>query len=207
MAFEIYNGVASGATVAGCNEIIDKIIEMWDCDSSDTTSEGHSATYGNCTIATNTGGTTGAFTVTMNGTTLTTAMQLSSSNLSYKVVKATNALLVYTNPYSNGNVNVFVFGTVTNIDGSTGKGALEVINLATAAFTACTDDENTVNVSDTMRTTDGLVQLAPYISTFGGWYFDNAFRVYAANSYTNVGEYTINGENYFMAYRTAIKDE
>ena len=206
MAFEIYNGVASGATVAGCNEIIDKIIEMWDCDSSDTTSEGHSATHGNCTIATNTSN-TGAFTVTMNGTAMTSTMRLNTNNLSYKVVKATNALLVYINPQSNGNVNVFIFGTITNIDGSTGKGALEVLNAATAQFAACTDDENTSNVSDTMRTTDGLVQLAPYISTFKGWYFDNAFRVYAANNYTNVGEYTINGENYFVAYRTAIKDE
>lgn len=206
MAFEIYNGVASGATVAGCNEIIDKIIEMWDCDSSDTTSEGHSATYGNCTIATNAAN-VGGFTVTMNGTTLSITMKLVSSNLSYKIVKATNALILYTNQQTNGNVNVFIFGTITNIDGSTGKGALEVNNTAAAQFAACTDDENTLNVSDTMRTTDGLVQLAPYISTFKGWYFDNAFRVYAANNYNNVGEYTINGENYFMAYRTAIKEE
>lgn len=206
MAFEIYNGVASGATVAGCNEIIDKIIEMWDCDSSDTTSEGHSATYGNCTIAASTTS-AGQFIVTMNGTVIAMTMRLGGNNLSYKIAKATNALLVYTNPQSNGQINVFVFGTITNIDGSTGKGALEVNNTATAQFTACTDDENTLSVSDTMRTTDGLVQLAPYISTFKGWYFDNAFRVYAANNYTNVGEYTINGENYFIAYRTAIKDE
>ena len=206
MAFEIYNGVASGATVAGCNEIIDKIIEMWECDSSDTTSEGHSATYGNCTIATNATNASN-FTVTMNGTTLTTTMRLATNNLSYKIVKATNALLVYINPNSSGSVNVFIFGTITNIDGSTGKGALEVLNTAQTAFNACTDDENTLNVSDTMRITDGLVQLAPYISTFKGWYFDNVFRVYAANNYTHVGEYTINGENYFIAYRTAIKDE
>lgn len=206
MAFEIYNGVASGATVAGCNEIIDKIIEMWDCDSSDTESEGHSATYGNCTISTNTSS-AGSFTVTMNGTTLTTTMRLVANNLSYKIVKATNALIVYINPQSSGTINVFVFGTITNIDGSTGKGALEANSAAQGAFSACTDDENTLTVSDTMRTTDGLVQLTPYISTFKGWYFDNVFRVYAANNYTNVGEYTINGENYFIAYRTAIKDE
>lgn len=206
MAFEIYNGVASDAAVAGCNEIIDKIIEMWDCDSSDTTSGGHSATYGNCTIATNATN-AGNFTVTMNGTAITPQMGIDSNNLSYKIVKATNALIVYINPQSGGSINVFIFGTITNIDGSTGKGALEVNNAAQARFTACTDDENTLGVSDTMRTTDGLVQLAPYISTFKGWYFDNVFRVYAANNYTNVGEYTINGENYFIAYRTAIKDE
>lgn len=207
MAFEIYNGVASDAAVAGCNEIIDKIIEMWDCDSSDTTSEGHSATYGNCTISTNTGN-AGRIIVTMNGETPSAAQpQLSSQNLSYKVVKTSNALLLFINPSSASGVNVFIFGSITNIDGSTGKGALAVIATAQAAFFACTDDQNTLNVSDMMRATDGLVQLAPYISTFKGWYFDNVFRVYAANNYTNVGEYTINGENYFIAYRTAIKDE
>lgn len=207
MAFEIYNGVASGATVAGCNEIIDKIIEMWDCDSSDTESEGHSATYGNCTIATNAGN-AGRIIVTMNGETPYAAQpQLLATNLSYKIVKASNALLLLINPSSANAVNVFIFGSITNIDGSTGKGALAVIATAQAVFFSCTDDENTLSVSDTMRTTDGLVQLAPYISTFKGWYFDNVFRVYAANNYTNVGEYTINGENYFIAYRTAIKDE
>ena len=207
MAFEIYNGVASGATVAGCNEIIDKIIEMWECDSNDTTSEGHSATYGNCTIATNASN-AGRMIVTMNGETPSAAQpQLSGANLSYKVVKASNALLLVINSSTGSGVNVFIFGSITNIDGTTGKGALAVTAAAQAAFFACTDDQNTLNVSDTMRTTDGLVQLAQYISTFKGWYFDNAHRVYAANNYTNVGEYTINNENYFIAYRTAIKDE
>ena len=205
MAFEIYSGVVSGVTVAGCNEIIDKIIEMWDCDSSDTTSEGHSATYGNCTIAANTAN-AGRFIVTMNGETVSAGLQLNSNNLSYKIIKTNGALILHINTASASNVNVFVFGTITNIDGRAGKGALEVTAATAAAFSACTDDENTLNVSDTMRTTDGLVQLAPYISTFKGWYFDNVYRVLAVNNATLVGEYTINGENYFVAYRTAIKD-
>jgi len=206
MAFEIYNGVASGATVAGCNEIIDKIIEMWECDSSDTTSEGHSATYGNCTIAANASN-AGRFIVTMNGETLTTSFQLTSNNLSYKIVKAGGALILNINTSSASGANVFIFGTITNIDGSTSKGAIEVTAATNATFYACTDDENSMGVSDTMRTTDGLVQLAPYISTFKGWYFDNVLRVLAANNGTLVGEYNINGENYFIVYRTAIKDE
>lgn len=204
MAFEIYNGVASGATVAGCNEIIDKIIEMWDCDSSDTTSAGHSATYGNCTIATNTSN-TGRFTVTMNGETMSTQFALTANNLSYKIAKTTNAIIVVVSAPNTGSINVFVLGTITNIDGSTGKGALEVTGAGN--WNACTDDQNTLNVSDSMRTTDGLVQLAPYVSTFKGWYFDTVYRVLAANNGTLVGEYAINGETYFIAYRTAIKDE
>lgn len=206
MAFEIYNGVASGATVAGCNEIIDKIIEMWECDSSDTESAGHSATYGNCTIATNTSN-AGRFIVTMNGETLAASFQISSNNLSYKIVKAGSALILHINSSSASNTNVFVFGTITNIDGRIGKGALEVTAASQSTFYACTDDENTLGVSDYLRTTDGLVQLAPYISTFKGWYFDTVYRVLAANNGTLVGEYAINGETYFIAYRTAIKDE
>lgn len=206
MAFEIYNGVASGATVAGCNEIIDKIIDMWDCDSSDTESAGHSATYGNCTIAANTSN-AGRFIVTMNGETVSVGLQLNSNNLSYKIIKTNAALIMHINPASASNINAFIFGTITNIDGSTGKGAIEVTAATNATFYACTDDENSMAVSDTMRTTDGLVQLAPYISTFKGWYFDDVYRVLAANNGTLVGEYSINGENYFIVYRTAIKDE
>jgi hypothetical protein len=208
MAFEITHGTfATGSA----NQLIDKVIELYESffDSVDQESQYHSATYGSATIST----TNGANIILKdgNGTTLNT-ISYNAAPYFYNIVKASDALLInfLSSADDNASYGTVVFGTLKNIDGTTGKGAIIVKNQATAAASMVAgqwSSGTTIIMQEDMRQSDGLTQLIPYAATVGGWYFDNAYRMMVGTAYNNRGVYLIGDDRYYISQRTAIKEE
>lgn len=202
MAFVIYNGTTSGNDTEDMNEILDKLIEMWDFDSVDQESERHSATYGNAMIRTSTQN--GRYALELvDEAILIENLGYYNSN-TYTIVKTDNAILLALG-VANSKWDVWVIGTLTNIDGTTGKGILGVAG-DTGAWYAVLGDSTQANVTDTLRTSQDIAQLVSYVSAEGGWYFDNAFRTLIAQSATLKGKYQVGEDVYYIAGRSAIKE-
>lgn len=196
MAFEIYNGTASTFT-----QVVDKLIEMWDFDESDTTSSEHTATYGNAKI----GGINNVCKLYNEETSIYNAEAFQGGN--YTVVKSENSILASW-IYSSRTYTLIV-GNLTNIDGTTGKGAFLCIgNTSNYCPYYLTAGENVdLNVSLGRTNTDVLTQLVPYVSRTGGWVFDNAYRTLFDTQDGRRGLYTINNNRYYISEWTAIKEE
>jgi hypothetical protein len=202
MAFIIYNGTTSGNNTSDMNEILDKLIEMWDFDSVDQESERHSATYGNAMIRTSTQN--GRFALELvDEAILIENLGYFNSN-TYTIVKTDNAVMLALGAGS-GIWDVWIIGTLTNIDGTTGKGIIGIAG-STGAWYAVLGDSTQANVTDTLRTSQDIAQLVPYVSTQGGWYFDNAYRLLIAQSAALKGKYQIGEDVYYIAGRSAIKE-
>lgn len=203
MAFTIYNGTTSGNDTEDMNEILDKLIEMWDFDEVDQTSTYHSATYGEATIETSLQD--GRYAMKYGeSTTLVENLGYYNQGV-YTIVKTDNAILLALGA-ANSKWDVWVIGTLKNIDGTTGKGILGVTG-DTGAWYAVLGDSTQANVTDTLRTSQDIAQLIPYVSASGGWYFDNAFRTIIAQSATLKGKYQVGEDVYYIAGRSAIKED
>ena len=196
MAFEIYNGTASTFT-----QVVDKLIEMWDFDSVDQESSEHTATYGNAKI----GGINAVVRFYSNDTAIFNSETFTAGN--YTIVKSDNAILVSWK-YSSYTYTL-IFGNLTNVDGTTGKGAI-LDNGRTSNYCPyyLVAGENTdSNVSLAKTNTDILIQLIPYVSRTGGWVFDNAYRVLFDTTDGRRGLYMIGDERFYISEWTAIKEE
>ena len=192
MAFEIYSGKGT------LNDIIDKMIEMWNFDSTDTTSSVHTATYGNAVIK-------GQHQILFNGETPVTpgGSEIFTSNSEFKIVKTDNSIMAcwyYYNSYY-----CLLVGNVKNVDGTVGKGALARIN---GYYYAVTGTVTTSSFDYTSRTVaDGLIaQLVPIVAS-GGWYFDNAYFKLVDDSIKKIGKYMVGDDVYYIHDITAIKEE
>lgn len=202
MAFVIYNGTTSGNDTEDMNEILDKIIEMWDFDEVDQESERHSATYGDAMIRTSTQD--GRFALELvDEAILIENLGYYNQNV-YTIVKTDNAVMLALGAGS-GTWDVWIIGTLTNIDGTTGKGIVGIA-AGTGAWYAVLGDSTQMNITDTLRTSQDIAQLIPYVSAEGGWYFDNAFRTIIAQSATLKGKYQVGEDVYYFAGRSAIKE-
>jgi hypothetical protein len=202
MAFVIYNGTTSGNDTEDMNEILDKLIEMWDFDSVDQESERHSATYGNAMIRTSTQD--GRFALELvDEAILIENLGYYNSN-TYTIVKTDNAVMLALGAGS-GTWDVWIIGKLTNIDGTTGKGIIGIVS-GTGAWYAVLGDSTQANVTDTLRSSQDIAQLVPYVSTQGGWYFDNAYRLLIGLNNTLKGKYQIGEDVYYIAGRSAIKE-
>lgn len=202
MAFVIYNGTTSGNDTEDMNEILDKLIEMWDFDEVDQESERHSATYGNAKIRTSTQD--GRYALELvDEAILIENLGYYNQNV-YTIVKTDNAVMLALGAGS-GTWDVWIIGTLTNIDGTTGKGIVGIA-AGTGAWYAVLGDSTQMNITDTLRTSQDIAQLIPYVSASGGWYFDNAFRTLIAQSATLKGKYQVGEDVYYFAGRSAIKE-
>lgn len=198
MAFEIYNGTAS--TFA---QVVDKLIEMWDFDSVDQESSEHTATYGNAKI----GGMNAVVRFYSNGTSIYNSEAFTAGN--YTIVKSDNAILVSWKYSSSNYTYTLIFGNLTNVDGTVGKGAI-LDNGRTSNYCPyyLVAGENTdSNVSLARTNTDVLTQLIPYVSRTGGWIFDDAYRVLYDTTDGRRGLYMIGDERFYISEWTAIKEE
>jgi hypothetical protein len=202
MAFVIYNGTTSGNTQSDMNEILDKLIEMWNFDSVDQSSAKHSATYGNAMIRTSTQDGRFALELVDEAILIENLGYYNSNN--YTIVKTDNAIMLILGAGSNIN-DVWIIGSLTNIDGTTGKGIVGVVG-GTGAWYAVVGNSTQSNITDTFRTSQDMTQLIPYVSTVGGWYFDNAYRMIIGLNSVLKGKYILGAETYYIAGRSAIKE-
>jgi hypothetical protein len=197
----VYNGTTSGNTPASMNTILDKLMEMWTFDSTDTESTYHSATYGNAKIKVS--NQDGRFGLYNGDTEVSSNIGYYNQNV-YTIAKTDNAVMLALGAGSGAWV-VWIIGTLTNIDGTTGKGIVGIV-ADTGAWYAVLGDSTQANVTDTLRTSQDIAQLVPYVSTQGGWYFDNAYRLLIGLNNTLKGKYQIGEDVYYIAGRSAIKE-
>lgn len=196
MAFEIYNG--NGTT----NDIIDKIIEMWDFDSYDQESSYHSATYGNGKI---TAQNNGLVIQTVTGTNIGDLPSYSTSD--FKIIKTENSIMIsilYYNEYYAA-----IIGNLAGPNTNKNKGIC-VIN-SYKVYSVMGEDANQSYIQITPATSDTLVQLIPIAATkYGDYYFRNAYRIIIspfANTMAIEGKYLINNNTYYISGGLAIKEE
>lgn len=194
MAFEIYTGTASSL-----NDIIDKMIEMWEFDESDTTSSVHTATYGNAVIK-------GQNQILFNGeTAVSPSREIFSAGVTFHVVKSNTAIMA-TWLYANYPIAIVV-GTLTNTDGTAGKGALFQDSNQYLYAVMGEESNSQWSISSIFRTSDGIMQLIPYVTPTGGWYFDNCYWTIVDTSFIKQGKYIIGEDTFYIARRIAIKEE
>lgn len=202
MAFEIYNGLLTGSDTENGNTMIDKLAEMWDFDEVDTSSSLHYVRYGSnaklmnnslqlLAIAENDGiGFMGYY----NGAT------------SYTIVKATNSILL-TWKYNSAQYAVII--------GNLRDGGKGIVGLTDSAFYSIMEDAAmyvTRNVTIPYRQTLEGTQLIDILSDSGCLVMENGYQVIAMpyNSSTAriiKGEYSVNGQGYYIAGSAAIKEE
>ena len=202
MAFEIYNGVLTGSDTENGNTMIDKLAEMWDFDEVDTSSTLHYVRYGS------------------NAKLMNNSLQLLaiaesdgigfmgyySGATSYTIVKTTNSILL--NWEHDSAQYAVIIGNLK--DG--GKG---IVGLTDSAFYSIMEDAAmyvTRNVTIPYRQTLEGAQLIDILSNSGSLVMENGYQVIAMpyNSSTAriiKGEYSVNGQGYYIAGRAAIKEE
>lgn len=199
MSMVVYNGTTSGNTPAIMNTILDKLMDMWTFDDTDTESTYHSATYGNAKIkVSNQDGRIGLY----NGNTVVNSDIGYYNQNVYTIAKTDNAVMLMLGAGS-GTWDVWIIGTLTNIDGTTGKGIIGVIG-SNSNWYAVMGDSVQSSISDTLRASSDITQLVPYVSSVGGWYFDNALRMILGT--TLKGKYMLDNVTYYIAGRNAIKE-
>lgn len=193
MAFEIYNGTGNGTTM------FQKLNEMWDFDSYDDTS-GIVATYGNAKFEIPT---TGSILRFYNDTTQIYNAEAFQGGI-FTIVKADTAIML--SWAYRSYTHTIIIGTLTNVDGSTGKGAVLTPGNSGNYYMVAGTNADT-NISTAFITTDVLTQFVQQVSIFGGWVFDNAYRSIFDTSDSKRGLYMIGSDRYYISGRTAIKDE
>ena len=210
MEFQIYNGVLD--TNLTTNQIIDKAIEMWDFDSVDQTSTRHSATYGNVKIGCDSGNTHYGVEFYTDVTKSQSTYMTVGGSYRYTLVKSDNALLI--SMEGSSSWETIVIGNTTSTDGVKGKGGFYATSNANSAIYIGTDNWSSgtsATFTDNCKTTDGLIQLVPIAAPYGGFYFDNAYRVHMAQATGNKGLYVVDGDSdgsrYYISHRTAIREE
>ena len=200
MAFEYYSGSGNA------NAIINKLIEMWDFDSSDTTSSDHSATYGNAQIIS---GSNNLFVQTVRET--TSGLAIFCSYTAFKIIKATNSIMVCID--YNGYYGAIIIGNLTNSDGQSSKGIFGHNAQSTEIASIMGASAIQSKIQFTPKTSDTLTQLVPMAApTFGDWYFENGYRIEIATVSSTIlngthGLYDIGGEKYYFAGNVAIKED
>lgn len=204
MAFEIYSATADMSSGKWANQVIDKMIEMWEFDSVDQESEWHSASFGNGTITAKSSNYIGL--INDSGDVCSTAF--TTTPMRFSVVKTDSSLLVSFESSSDGFATIIV-GKTTNIDGTKGKGVMFVHYSSDGKTYMVTDNWQPTSTvfSESLRSSDGLTQLVPIAATLGGDFFDNAYRVTVGTDYKNRGLYTIGDDRWYISQRTAIKEE
>ena len=211
MAFEIFNGTTASNTPQDMNEILDKLIEMWGkFDSVDQTSTYHSATYGNATIRVNSQG--GRFNLYNEATSSNVKEGLGYYNQRiYTIVKSTSTIMLALGAGS-GSWDVWVISDATDLDGNIGKGIIGIDSSGSYyKWYSVVGNENQTKVqseiNDTLRTSQDVVQFIPYVSTEGGWCFNNAYRMIIGQNQTTKGKFKIGLPTYYIASRTAIRED
>ena len=210
MEFQIYNGVLDRNLTT--NQIIDKAIEMWDFDSVDQTSTLHSAAYGNVSIGCDSGNTHFGVEIYTDGTKSQRQYMAVGGSYRYTLVKSDNALLI--SMEGSSSWETIVIGNTTGTDGVKGKGGFYANSNANSAIYIGTDNwssGSSAAFNDNCKITDGLIQLVPIAAPYGGFYFDNAYRVNMAQATGNKGLYVVDGDSdgsrYYISHRTAIREE
>ena len=198
MSMVVYNGTTSNNNPEDMNEILDKLMEMWTFDDTDTESTYHSATYGNAKIKVS--NQNGRFGLYNGDTEVNSNIGYYNQNV-YTIAKTDNAVMLMLGAGS-GTWNVWIIGTLTNIDGTTGKGIIGVDS--DSIWYAVMGDSVQSSISDTLRASQDITQLVPYVSSVGGWYFDNALRMILGT--TLKGKYMLDNVTYYIAGRNAIKE-
>ncbi|MBR1422633.1 MAG: hypothetical protein IJ571_04220 [Ruminococcus sp.] len=189
MAFETYTGYFTNISA-----VLQKLSEMWEFDSV----ESNAYTYGNAVLKPDSS-------LLYNGDTAVGA-NYNWSNSQYCTIAKTDKAVIVSTFYDN-KPQAIVLGTVTNEAGEVSKGGMTNIRYTgTGTNYAVMGSNNSFNVGDTYRTTDGLTQLVPFISTTGGWCFEKVFKVIAGSSTEKSGIFNIGGERYFISGHTAIKE-
>ena len=189
MAFETYTGYFTSI-----NAVLQKLSEIWEFDSV----ESNTYTYGNAVLKPDNA-------LLYNGSTAVGA-NYNWSGSQYCTIAKTDKAVIVSTTYDN-KPQAIVLGTVTNEEGEVSKGGMTNTRYTNAGSNyAVMGSNNSSNVVDSYRTTDGLTQLIPFISTTGGWCFDKVFRVIAGSSIEKSGIFYIGGERYFISGHTAIKE-
>jgi hypothetical protein len=202
MAFEIYNGLLTGSDTEKGNTMIDKLAEMWDFDEVDTSSSLHYVRYGE------------------NAKLMNNSLQLLaiaendgigfmgyySGATSYTIVKAANSILL-TWEHDSAQYAVII--------GNLRDGGKGIVGLTDSAFYSIMEDAAmyvTRNVTIPYRQTLEGTQLIDILSDSGSLVMENGYQVIAM-PYTSStariikGEYSVNGQGYYIAGRAAIKEE
>ncbi len=205
MAFEIYNGVLTGSDTENGNTMIDKLAEMWDFDEVDTSSSLHYVRYGsNAKLMNNS-----LQLLAIAGSDGIGFMGYYSGATSYTIVKAANSILL-TWKHDSAQYAVII--------GDLRDGGKGIVGLTDSAFYSITEGAEattthvTRNVTIPYRQTLEGTQLIDILSDSGCLVMENGYQVIAMpyNSSTAriiKGEYSVNGQGYYIAGRAAIKEE
>lgn len=209
MAFEIYEGIITGTYEAATNQMIDKLIEMWNFDEvSQTEGFYHSATYGSIKLF----GADGNMCIGVSGSSsanfrasLPTA---SVGSNSFVIVKAQNSIMLAWKV--NDQWSSVIIGNIKSVDGNISKGMLGYNRDYNFVYPAYNDALQN-NLSINSLTTNKGTQLVPVMAE-NGYYLDNGYRILASEtSLTNLayicGQYMIGDDKYYIASGLAIKEE
>ena len=209
MAFEIYEGIITGTNITAANQMIDKLIEMWNFDDvSQSEGEYHSATYGNIYLF----GSSGNMCIGVSGSTnanfQATLPNANVGSNSFVIVKAQNSIMLAWT--SNNQWSSVIIGNIKSVDGDTSKGMLGYNRNYNFVYPAYNDALQN-NLSINSLTTNKGTQLVPVMAE-NGYYLDNGYRILASKtSLTNLshiyGQYMIGDDKYYVAGGLAIKEE
>lgn len=209
MAFEIYEGIITGTNIEAANQMIDKLIEMWNFDEvSQTEGVYHSATYGSIKLF----GSDGNMCIGISGSSSArfqaTLPNANEGSNSFVIVKAQNSIMLAWT--SNNQWSSVIIGNIKSVDGDTSKGMLgynRSYNFVYPAYHNALQN----NLSINSLTTNKGTQLVPVMAE-NGYYLDNGYRILASKtSLTNLshicGQYIKGDDKYYIAGGLAIKEE
>lgn len=209
MAFEIYEGIITGNNIVAGNQMIDKLIEMWNFDEvSQTEGVYHSATYGNIYLF----GSSGNMCIGVSGSTSANYQAtLPNANVgsnSFVIVKAQNSIMLAW--MNNNKWSSVIIGNIKSVDGDISKGMLgynKDYNYVSPTYHNAPQNDLSIN----SLTTNKGTQLVPVMAE-NGYYLDNGYRILASKtSLTNLslicGQYMIGDDKYYITGGLAIKEE
>ena len=212
MAFEIYEGIITGNNITAANQMIDKLIEMWNFDDvSQSEGQYHSATYGNIYLFGETSY-SGKMCIGVSGSTSANFQAtLPNANVgsnSFVIVKAQNSIMLAWK--INDQWSSVIIGNIKSVDGNISKGMLGYNRDYNFVYPAYNDALQN-NLSINSLTTNKGTQLVPVMAE-NGYYLDNGYRILASTtSLTNLavicGQYMIGDDKYYIASGLAIKEE
>lgn len=200
MAFEIYNGTGTGFNALA------KLNEMWDFDTYDDSGSTHIATCGNVKLEATS---TYMYLKTLSGTTL---FENRLSGLAFKIVKATNAIVLFWT--YNNEPQVIVLGTMTDLSGNVGIGGVSR-NGSTGNVVYITSEQQRAITSQQVGNlmSDTITQIIPITSNkTGSFTFDNIYFLFVTtitDPYPGsiAGMYKIGDDSYYLANCILIKEE
>lgn len=191
MAFEIYNG-----TVNDPNTIIDKLIEMWEFDSTDQTGNNHSATWGNYKVYRSSNN-------VCIGDGNQAPFQVPVSSSPFRIIKTPKAIMA---TWSYNNLwKTVIIGNIYKANGTQSKG---IIGCESNSLSAAFDRDLLANFSYTALRTNNDIQLIPHVAQ-NDYYMDQVYRIVACNFQTIgaiSGKYKIGDDLYYISNLLALKD-